>query len=215
MPRREIKQERAHETRARILEGAAASFAENGFAGATVADILLRSGVTKGALYFHFETKEEVADAVLAAHGEWMRDAVAGLSGVSVQSLLDLGYLVCDALCTNSLFQATARLAVERETYGAGRPQAFQLWEGLLTELLDALNTRKTFVTPVDSQRLARMLTGALLGMHLSAQAQGNVDQLHDEVEYFWRSVLPMMVAPEELAGLRLSATPQKALTTA
>lgn len=215
MPRREIKQERAHETRARILEGAAASFAENGFAGATVADILTRSGVTKGALYFHFETKEEVADAVLAAHGEWMRDAVAGLTGVSVQSLLDLGYLVCDALGANVLFQAAARLAVERETYGEGRPQAFQLWEGLLTELLDALNAQRAFVTPVDSHRLARMMTGALLGIHLSAQAQGNSEQLHDEVEYFWRSVLPMMVAPEELVGLRLAANARDALTTA
>ncbi|WP_415544820.1 TetR family transcriptional regulator [Dermacoccus barathri] len=48
MSRREIKQDRAHETRARILEGAAEAFAERGFAGATVADILKRSGVTKG-----------------------------------------------------------------------------------------------------------------------------------------------------------------------
>lgn len=215
MPRREIKQERAHETRARILAGAAASFAEHGFAGATVADILARSGVTKGALYFHFETKEEVADAVLAAHGEWMRDAVAGLSDVSVQSLLDLGYLVCDALCTNALFQATARLAVERETYGEGRPQAFQLWEGLLAELLDTLNAQQAFVAPVDSRRLARMMTGALLGIHLSAQAQGTSEQLHDEVEFFWRSVLPSMVAPEELARLRLAAASRTALTSA
>lgn len=207
MPRREIKQDRAHETRARILEGAAASFARHGFAGATVADILERSGVTKGAMYFHFETKEEVADAVLAAHAQWIAVASAEVPGAGVQRLVNLGYLVCDALSSNILFQATARLAVERETYGAGRPKSFHQWENTAKNYLDTLNGQRAFTTKIDTTRVARMLTAGLLGLHLSAQATGDTSRLHDEVEYFWRAMLPGIVAPEEFERLHLSPT--------
>ena len=92
MAQRKITQARAHETRSRILTGAAEAFAEHGFAGATIADIMTRSGVTKRALYFHFDTKEEVADAVLAAHTTWLRDAVAALAGSPVQRLVAVSY---------------------------------------------------------------------------------------------------------------------------
>ncbi|TJZ95011.1 TetR/AcrR family transcriptional regulator [Dermacoccus nishinomiyaensis] len=104
MAQRKITQARAHETRARILTGAAEAFADHGFAGATIADIMTRSGVTKRALYFHSDTKEEVADAVLAAHTTWLRDAVAALAGSPVQRLVDYGYLTCDGLVDDPIF---------------------------------------------------------------------------------------------------------------
>src|SRR5216117_2644416 len=55
------RQERAERTRGRILDAAAAVFDERGFSGASLSDILARAGVTKGALYFHFSSKEELA----------------------------------------------------------------------------------------------------------------------------------------------------------
>lgn len=205
MPRREIKQDRARETRARILEGAAEAFALHGFAGATVADILKRSGVTKGALYFHFETKEEVADAVLAAHGAWMAQTMRALPGRGAQRLINLGYRVCDALATDVLFQATARLAVERETYGEGRPASFHMWESKAREMLEAIESEGQFAVSVDIPRLSRMLTAALLGLHLSAQAAGAEKSLHCEVEFFWRAVAPILLKPDACKTLNLA----------
>lgn len=205
MPRREIKQDRARETRARILEGAAEAFAEHGFAGATVSDILKRSGVTKGALYFHFETKEEVADAVLAAHGAWMVETINSSPGRGAQRLINLGYLVCDALETDMLFQATARLAVERETYGESRPASFHMWETKARELLEGINAEGEFAMVIDPARVSRMLTGALLGLHLSAQAAGGNQSLHREVEFFWRAIAPVLLKPDVYETLVLS----------
>lgn len=204
MPRREIKQDRARETRARILEGAAEAFALHGFAGATVADILKRSGVTKGALYFHFETKEEVADAVLGAHSTWMAKAMRALPGSGAQRLINFGYQVCDALATDVLFQATARLAVERETYGEGRPASFHMWESKAREMLEGIEAEGQFAVPIDVPRLSRMLPAALLGLHLSAQAAGGEKSLHGEVEFFWRTVAPIMLQPAVCESLEL-----------
>ena len=59
------QQERAVRTRRAVLEAAAGVFAERGYAAATIAEILNRAGVTKGALYFHFDSKAALARGVL------------------------------------------------------------------------------------------------------------------------------------------------------
>lgn len=204
MPRREIKQVRAHETRARILHGAAESFAEHGFAGATIADIMARSGVTKGALYFHFDTKEEVADAVLDSHTTWLRAAVAALDGSPVQRLVDYGYLTCDGLADDAVFQATARLAIERETYGTGRPASFGVWEETTRELLDAIAADGALSPGVNTRVVARMLSATVLGLHLSARTSDPTSRLHSEIEQFWLHAGATLVRADALAGVTL-----------
>ena len=52
---------------------------------------------------------------------------------------------------------------------------------------------------------VARMLTGALLGLHLTWQATGHEQGLHEEVEYFWRTIAPVLIAPSEYEALELS----------
>ena len=59
------RQERAIRTRQVILEAAGAVFDEHGYAATTISMVLERAAVTKGALYFHFPSKESLAQAVL------------------------------------------------------------------------------------------------------------------------------------------------------
>lgn len=50
---------------AEIVQAALAVFAEKGFAAAKLEDIAKRAGVSKGAIYLYFETKEDVFRAVV------------------------------------------------------------------------------------------------------------------------------------------------------
>jgi AcrR family transcriptional regulator len=54
-------QDRARRTRERILETAAAAFARDGYGGTSLNELVRASGLTKGAFYFHFASKEELA----------------------------------------------------------------------------------------------------------------------------------------------------------
>lgn len=63
-----MKQDRSRRTRERILDEAAVEFTANGYVHTTVQDIARRVGMTKGALYGQFDSKEAVAD-VLKSHG--------------------------------------------------------------------------------------------------------------------------------------------------
>lgn len=58
-------------TVARLLEVARARFAEHGYAAAATEELVQAAGVTRGALYHHFESKEGLFRAVLAqVHAE-------------------------------------------------------------------------------------------------------------------------------------------------
>ena len=100
-------------------------------------------------------------------------------------------------------FQATARLAVERETYGEGRPASFHMWESMARHMIESLDCDGVFAKRIDAERMARMLTGALLGLHLTWQATGHEQGLHEEVEYFWRTIAPVLIAPLRVRGPR------------
>lgn len=53
------------ETKARLLDAAADVFAERGLAGASLAEIAARAGFTRGAVHWHFESKEQLLLAVV------------------------------------------------------------------------------------------------------------------------------------------------------
>ena len=61
------RQRRAERTRQLIIDAAARAFAERGFDGVSLNDLILASGMSKGAFYFHFSSKEEVALAAFRA----------------------------------------------------------------------------------------------------------------------------------------------------
>lgn len=53
------------ESRRRILEAAAALMAERGYAGTSISAVSRRSGLPSGSIYWHFESKEALLDAVV------------------------------------------------------------------------------------------------------------------------------------------------------
>ncbi|MGC9542892.1 TetR family transcriptional regulator [Streptomyces sp. UG1] len=60
-------QERSEKTRHRLMRAGAELFDLKGYANATLVGIARAAGVTKGALYFHLASKEDLAEAPVAA----------------------------------------------------------------------------------------------------------------------------------------------------
>jgi AcrR family transcriptional regulator len=55
------RQQRAIETRSTIIDTAAVVFARRGYVATSFSELVSESGLTKGAFYFHFSSKEELA----------------------------------------------------------------------------------------------------------------------------------------------------------
>jgi AcrR family transcriptional regulator len=67
-PRKEPKQQRSVETRARILEAAARVFAERGYAGGTTNHIAVEAGMSIGSLYQYFPNKDSILAELMRDH---------------------------------------------------------------------------------------------------------------------------------------------------
>ena len=90
-------QQRAVLTRARVLTAAAEVFARTGFLAASMNDIVDQAGVTKGAVYFHFPSKEALAVAIVEEQfHQWptMVDSLAKHSPNAMVSIVALTYEV-------------------------------------------------------------------------------------------------------------------------
>ena len=88
----------AKERRAQILEAALRCFARKGFHAATMADLVRASGLSKGGLYWHFASKEEVFLALFDAFTgslfeEWESLLAQGLDSVEALERVTLGSL--------------------------------------------------------------------------------------------------------------------------
>lgn len=55
----------AGETKERILETALGLFARSGYFGTSMSDIASQMGITKGALYKHYVSKQELLDSII------------------------------------------------------------------------------------------------------------------------------------------------------
>jgi AcrR family transcriptional regulator len=66
--RETLPQQRARETRTKILGAARKVFGDRGFGHATVEEIAAGAGVSNGALYHHFANKQELFKAILTDH---------------------------------------------------------------------------------------------------------------------------------------------------
>jgi TetR/AcrR family transcriptional regulator len=63
------------------LEAAAALFAERGYAGTSVGEIVARAGVTKPVLYYYFRNKEGIFQAILEEAGRLQEELLGEVLG--------------------------------------------------------------------------------------------------------------------------------------
>ncbi|MHB9858246.1 ScbR family autoregulator-binding transcription factor [Streptomyces sp. YIM S03343] len=84
------RQLRAEQTRATIITAAADLFDRHGYESTSLSDIVEHAQVTKGALYFHFAAKEDLAQAILELHARQSRQVAREMESRGYSSLESL-----------------------------------------------------------------------------------------------------------------------------
>lgn len=120
-------QERASTTRKAVLRAAAEAFETHGLVSTSINDIIRAAGVTKGALYFHFPSKEALAQAVIAEQSNW-RDAQDLDGVVGLQRLIDLSFRFADSLRCDVFVRASIRLTLEYGSFATDHAESYTEW---------------------------------------------------------------------------------------
>ncbi|MFD9248154.1 ScbR family autoregulator-binding transcription factor [Streptomyces sp. NPDC059556] len=196
------QQARAIRTRRAILESAAAVFAERGYERTTIGEILVRAGVTKGALYFHFASKEDLALGVLDAQ---MLDEPLTPQPVKLQELVDQGFLLAHRLQRDPLVRASVALALDSGATGVDRAAPFKAWIDQVSEVLTVAKARGELLVHVDVTDTAELFSGAFAGIQTMSQILCDRKDLTHRVLVLLRHVLPTICTPALLTTLEMT----------
>lgn len=201
-----VKQERAHVTRETIVAGAAAVFGRRGYGLASIADIAAEAGVTKGALYFHFPSKDELARAVIAEQHRRTMAAAAevieeGRPGLETMVLLSVA--LARQLLTDPVVSAGIRLTTDVSLFDPPVTEPYEDWLGTATSLFRRAGEEGDLRPDVDPERLASVVVPAYTGVQLVSETLTRRADLLKRVRDLWTVLLPGIVPPSEWDRLR------------
>lgn len=206
------QQDRAHATREAILHAAAQEFDRVGYERTSLTAVLARAGLTKGAFYFHFPSKEAVADALIERQSElWAQvreawrlrgvDPLSALHGMFAES--------ADRMAADVVLRAGVRLNADREVGYPGVPSTHVMWEKLVAAYVAEAAERGDLLPGVDPEAVARTLCSAALGSRLISSATTECADFPSRIREVLGHVLPCVAAPGwKLSGSQSASEP-------
>jgi len=167
-PDRQTKGER---TRARLVTVAAQVFAEQGYAATTYEQLVQAAGLSRGAFYFHFPSKEHLAVEVLRATKQrWLDevgrrvagapDAAAALRGVGA-ALVALH----DSDPAGSVASALAAQAPQGSAVREAAAEVTGTWIGMIADLVRQGQADGSVRADLDAGQVAVLLFAAVDGL--------------------------------------------------
>ena len=183
------RKEQATRTRQAVLAAAGEVFAERGYAGTNLSDVYGSVGVTKGGLYGHFSSKEELADAVVALEEEraaQISGEVLARTGTPLDTLIELSYRWAHEIQVNPVVRGGVWLIVERGRHEQAGAGPYRNWEALAETLLRQAQAQHILRADLDCARFAQSVIASFTGLQLVSQIVSNHQDLPRRLDDYW-----------------------------
>ncbi|WP_263980880.1 ScbR family autoregulator-binding transcription factor [Streptomyces naphthomycinicus] len=202
-------QQRAVRTREVLLRAAAEVFDEVGYTRASITKIIDRAGLTAGAVYFHFKSKEGLARAVIH---EQAADLQFPQGDPGLQRLVDMTDYLAVEMQRNTLLRAGVRLAVEQNEADLQKYAIYEWWAERFREELVAARHKGQLLPSVDETSFASLLVAAYTGTQIMSQLSTRRTDLPGRISGMWRCLLPALAPDEVIEQLTIPVAATEAM---
>lgn len=175
--------DRGEATRRHILDVAAKAFAEFGYRGISLNDIVRDSSLTKGAFYFHFPSKEALALAVFRDKQEsWIGQTMSAVMAHEravdqLEAMLDVG---CDIYERDSSARVVGRLCMELASQKELSPHLtahLVTWFDVTEQLIRRAQEEGDVRRDIEARLAAETIVAAFIGIEqVSDELSGLAD---------------------------------------
>lgn len=194
-------QARAEATRRRIIDSAVELFAELGYGETGLADVLQHAGVSKGAFYYHFDSKEAVATAIIGEFDARARaavDAEFDADSPALEGLVAATFAVQSLMLNDKLTQVGHRLCQALDQVSSAGARVYLGWTDRFVDMVKQVIDGGEMADGVDPNEVAESVWVGVLGCHLVSAAIG--DDPYARLGRCWR-VMVRSIVPEPGVG--------------
>lgn len=193
-----VMQARAAATRRRILDAAVTLFAENGYGETGLADVLQRAVVSKGAFYYHFDSKEAVAAAIISEFQERLIEAVDGhfdSEAPGLEGIISATFTVQCLMSSDLSIKIGHELSQALSQVSMAGARMYSEWTERFAEMVCTVIAAGELSADVDPADASDAIWAGVLGSHLVSAA------LHDNpyvrLARSWRVLLRSLLPRE------------------
>lgn len=194
------------ESRNRIMHIAAREFADRGYAATRMDRIIAESGFTKGAVYFHFASKQALAQAVIDEHKLlWLNTIQERVSQrtTGAEQLHALGQELIRMVVSDPQAWGVMRLAADLGGSCQGNP--FLAWVELVSSILELGRHDGSFTFEADTHDLALVIVGGFDGVKSACSAAATIESTEQTLgNQFERRAEIYLTMVERLLGSSL-----------
>ncbi|QLL06552.1 TetR/AcrR family transcriptional regulator [Mycobacterium vicinigordonae] len=207
------RQVRSEVTRRKILDAAIDVFSEVGYAAAGWGTIIERTGMTKGALYHHFDSKEALASDIidegsailLAAFGN-----VCGSASPALENMIHGTFAVTYVVSSDKTARAAEQLIGALSGFNEAAGRCCTNWVAAMTAEAQRAIAEGDLREDVDPQSLSEAVVGAMFGTRMltiamtrSRTGEGLAKELNEQLTQLWMLLLPGVAAEASLPYFR------------
>jgi TetR/AcrR family transcriptional repressor of uid operon len=204
-----VKQARAHATREAIVVGAGQVFGDLSYADATLSDVIKQAGVTQGALYFHFDSKLELAQEVIGQQHLISMAASEKFSAVerpSIEALILLSSELARQITTDPVVRGGLRLSTESaQLFPKHASGPYLDWIDSTKFFLRKAAAEGTVKKSLDFEAVARFVISTFTGVQVVSRSLTQWKDFNPRLEEMWLLLLPVLLtsqSPDETERL-------------
>jgi TetR/AcrR family transcriptional repressor of uid operon len=199
MAGRAVKQQRAVRTRGALVRAAAEEFAESGYAGASVARIAQRAGVTLGTMYHHFQRKGELAREIVRGQPDLV---VPPIPAQGLQRVVDITLTWSYQLLDSPVLLAGARLVMDQDQFIEPQENSHKQWADVVVHSFRAAQRKRELRAGVDVEAMARLVVNFCTGAQMHASMESERKDLPERIVEMWHCILPALAVPSVVKRL-------------
>jgi AcrR family transcriptional regulator len=196
-----VRQARSDTTRRKIITSAVELFNEIGYPATGLGDIIERAEMTKGALYYHFESKESLATAIVEQANSHLVEAfrsITASSSPALESIIHGVFVVADLMSTDQIARSGMQLL---RAFGEFNDVAARTYGGWVTEMTE--RTQQAIdegdLRDLDPRAVGETIVSSMLGAELLARAATAGADILERIARTWKVLLPAIVSPDSL----------------
>ncbi len=186
----------------RLMRTSAELFAERGFLGTSVNDILERGVLTKNGFYALFPNKDSLAAAIVEYTAAQWPPVIAqfeALRAPALDTVIALSFEVADKYASEVVVRAGIRLSLERDAIKTPVHAPFEGWVGEVERLLSPAGEWELMGLAAPADVAARVVVTCLIGaLQLASGSETDISKRLVEV---WTVILPGLRPTPDLAA--------------